>query len=87
MIIGEVIKEGLLKDAVDILVSKLESSRGKWVFITPRRKGAPLRVVVTSCPHYVEALDLLKAIEPDQALVDVLRAHLKDRSVLGGGAG
>lgn len=57
--------------------------------VSVRRKGsaADVRMLVTDCPHLVEALDLLKQIEPDQALVNVLRAHLRDRAVLGGGAG
>lgn len=57
--------------------------------VSVRRKGsaADVRMLVTDCPYFVEALDLLKQIEPDQALVNVLRAHLRDRAVLGGGAG
>lgn len=87
MIQSAEVEEGALNDAFLVLERALDVYDTKFILVRRKGRGADVRLLATDCPHFVQALDLLKTIEPDQALVDVLRAHLRDRAVLGGGAG
>lgn len=80
-------EEQAVQDACIILAGALSVFGVSFVCSTLKAEGEDIRVLVTDSPHFVEALDLLREIKPDQALVDLLRAHLKDRALLGGGAG
>jgi precorrin-3B methylase len=76
-----------IQDACIVLAGALDVFGVSFVCSELTAEGVDVRVIATDSPHFVEALDLLREIKPDQALVDVLRAHLKDRALLGGGAG
>lgn len=82
-----------VEDALIVLAGALPVFGMQTLFSTLTRDGVDVCVMATEHPPLVKVLTLLqKAFEdsrfvPDQALVDVLRAHLADRAVLGGGAG
>ncbi|MCK6525525.1 hypothetical protein L6R49_29300 [Myxococcota bacterium] len=80
-------EEQAVHDACIILAGALRVFGVSFVCSTLKAEGVDIRVLVTDSPHFVEAVDLLREIKPDQALVDLLRAHSKRRAVRGGGAG
>lgn len=76
-----------IHDACIVLAGALDVFGVSFVCSELTAAGVDVRVIATDSPHFVKALDLLREIKPDAALVEVLQAHLRDRAVLGGGAG